>query len=101
MRLLILCHERLNRVLLVLARQGGSETLRQIERRFGVWCWEVEQTASLGLLEIEPRKPAHAARLRSAESAKRSPQNSRLGAVRLRKKSASGTGGLLCAPFNV
>jgi hypothetical protein len=57
MKPLTLCRERLNRLLLVLARQGGTETLRQLERRFRIWRWEVEQTADLGWLEIETLKP--------------------------------------------
>jgi hypothetical protein len=56
-RSLILCRERLNRLLLVLARQGGTETLRQLERRFGVGRWEVEQAATHGWVDIETRKP--------------------------------------------
>jgi hypothetical protein len=54
---LTLCRERLNRLLHVLARQGGSETLRQLERRFGVWRWEVKQAAALGWVKIETHKP--------------------------------------------
>ena len=57
MKSLTLCRERLNRLLHVLARQGGSETLRQLERRFGVWRWEVKQAAALGWVKIETHKP--------------------------------------------
>jgi hypothetical protein len=57
MKPLTLCRERLKRLLLVLARQGGTETLRQLDRRFRIWRWEVEQTADLGWLEIKTLKP--------------------------------------------
>lgn len=52
-----LCRERLNRLLLVLQHQGGSETVRQLERRFSIWRWEVEQAATLGWVVIETHKP--------------------------------------------
>lgn len=57
MRPLILCRERLERLLSVLDQQGGSETLRQLVRRFAFFNWEVTQAADLGWLEIEIRKP--------------------------------------------
>ncbi len=57
MRPCILCLERLDRLTDVLARQGGSETLRQLFRRFGIHDWEVEQAAALGWVAIETRKP--------------------------------------------
>jgi hypothetical protein len=78
MRSLTLCRERLNRLLLVLTRQGGSETFRQLERRFGVWRWEVEQAAALGWVEIETCKPrtghpSQIVRVRRSPSAKLPP----------------------------
>ncbi len=57
MRPLILCRERLDRLLSVLSRQGGEETLRQLSRRFGIWSWEAEQAAALGWVEIIARRP--------------------------------------------
>lgn len=54
---LILSRERLSRLLRVLRRQGGRETVRQLHRRFGIWWWEVEQAAGLGWVEIVERKP--------------------------------------------
>jgi hypothetical protein len=52
-----LCRERLNRILSVLDRQGGSEALRQLERYFSIWRWEVNEAAALGWIEITTRKP--------------------------------------------
>lgn len=52
-----LCLERLDRLTDVLDRQGGSETIRQLSRRFSIWEWEVEQAAALGWVTIETRKP--------------------------------------------
>lgn len=52
-----LCRERLRRLLAIVDRQGGSETLRQLSRRFGFHDWEVEQAAALGWLKIETRRP--------------------------------------------
>lgn len=57
MRPSILCRERLDRILDILERKGGSETLRQFERRYSVWRWEVEAAAALGWITIERRKP--------------------------------------------
>ncbi len=42
----ILCRERLDRILDILDRQGGEETVRQFERRFSVACWEIEAAAA-------------------------------------------------------
>lgn len=57
MRPTILCRERLNRILLVLQRQGGVETIRQLSRRFSIRGWEIEQAADLGWVKVEIRKP--------------------------------------------
>ncbi len=52
-----LCRERLDRLLRVLQRQGGSETVRQLVRSFGLWRWEIEQAEQLGWIALEIRKP--------------------------------------------
>ena len=52
-----LCRERLDRILDILDRQGGEETVRQFERRFSVARWEIEAAAVLGWVEIITRKP--------------------------------------------
>lgn len=71
-----LCRERLARLLAVLNRQGGSETLRHLWRQFGIYGWEVEQAAEMGWLRIETRKPPvgrpsrTAARLNNCQAAK-------------------------------
>jgi hypothetical protein len=57
MRPLILCRERLNRILSILDRNDGSLTMREFARTFSVWEWEIEQAATLGWLKIETRKP--------------------------------------------
>jgi hypothetical protein len=74
-----LCRERLNRILSVLDRQGGSETLRQLERRFGIWRQEIKQAAELGWVKIEIRKPhtgrpANVVIVNNGSSAKLPPQ---------------------------
>lgn len=43
MRALLLCRERLTRLLSVLEREGGSCSLRRLWRNFSIWGWEVEQ----------------------------------------------------------
>ena len=57
MRPLILCRERLNRILSILDRNAGALTVREFARTFSVWEWEIEQAAALGWLKIETRKP--------------------------------------------
>jgi hypothetical protein len=57
MRSLILCRERLNRILGILDRNGGIVSLRDFWRTYGVHEWEVEQAAELGWLRIVTRKP--------------------------------------------
>lgn len=51
------CRERLNRILSVLERQGGAETVRQLTRRFSIFRHEIEEAESLGFIVIEKRKP--------------------------------------------
>jgi len=57
MRPNVLCRERLHRLLTVLERQGGHETLRQLWRRFRIWDWEVEEAEALGWVKIGTTKP--------------------------------------------
>jgi len=57
MRPLILCRERLDRILRILARVCGALTVREFGRTYSVWKWEVEQAAALGWIKIETHKP--------------------------------------------
>ena len=52
-----LCHDRLNRILRLLARHPHGLSVRELARTYSVWKWEVEQAAALGCLTIETRKP--------------------------------------------
>lgn len=58
MRSLMLCRERLNRLLTVLNREGGECSVRRMARNFAVPEWEVEQAETLGWVAISERKPA-------------------------------------------
>lgn len=58
MRPLLLSRERLHRLLSVLDRKGGSCSLRELTRIFGIWDWEVEQAEELGWVSISVRQPA-------------------------------------------
>ena len=49
--------ERLFRLLEILDRQGGSETVRQLQRRFSILRQEVAQAEALGWIVIERVKP--------------------------------------------
>ena len=49
--------DRLDRLLRVLARQGGAETARQLSRRFAIFPDEITKAEALGWVEIETRKP--------------------------------------------
>jgi len=57
MRPLILCRERLTRLLEVLDREGGSCTFRRLNRNYGLYIWEVEQAEESGWVDIVERKP--------------------------------------------
>jgi hypothetical protein len=52
-----LSRERLHRILAVIQRRGGSETVRQLTRRFSIFRHEIEEAKSLGFLDVEKRKP--------------------------------------------
>lgn len=52
-----LSRERLQRLLIIIARQGGAETVRQLARRFSIWPWEIEAAERLGWVKIETRRP--------------------------------------------
>jgi hypothetical protein len=54
---LILCRERLNRILSILDRNGGTLSLREFSRSFSVFRWELEQASALGLIEMAILKP--------------------------------------------
>jgi hypothetical protein len=55
---LILCRERLHRILSILDKNGGVLTVREFLRTFSVFRWEVEQAAELGWVELAALKPA-------------------------------------------
>jgi len=57
MRPLILCYERLQRILRVLNQLGGNARIRDLERSHGIWSWEVEQAAELGWVRTFTKKP--------------------------------------------
>lgn len=58
MRPLILCRERLLRILNLIDRYGGQMPVRTFSRNHGVFDWEIQQAAVLGWLAIAERKPA-------------------------------------------
>jgi hypothetical protein len=58
MRPLLLCRERLYRLLSVLDREGGSCSLRDLERMYRIHSWEMEQAEDAGWVTISERKPA-------------------------------------------
>lgn len=58
MRPLTLCRERLNRLLSVLDREGGSCTVRHLMRIYSIFEWEVLQAEEAGWVRISQRKPA-------------------------------------------
>lgn len=57
MRPLILCRERLNRLLDVLDRSGRSATVRDLWRSYRIYGWEIEQAAELGWVKIVTHHP--------------------------------------------
>lgn len=75
---MILSRERLNRLRHVLARQGGTETFRQLTRRFAIFPAEIEAAEALGWVEItiqKPRtgRPSRIVRLSESQAAKLPP----------------------------
>lgn len=54
---MILSRERLDRLRHVLTRQDGTETFRQLTRRFGLFPAEIEAAAALGWVEFAIQKP--------------------------------------------
>jgi hypothetical protein len=57
MKSLILCRERLERLLKVLDRRDGTASIRDLRRTFGIYEWEVTQAEELGWLLIYDHKP--------------------------------------------
>lgn len=57
MRQHLLCRERLNRLLTVLERNGGTCSLRDLYRTYRIHEWEVEQAEEAGWVAISERKP--------------------------------------------
>ena len=75
---MMLSRERLHRILAVIQRQGGSETVRQLTRRFSIFRSEIKEAEALGWISIEKRKPktgrpATIARLSKSQPAKLPP----------------------------
>ena len=79
MRQLLLCRERLTRLLTVLDREGGSCSVRDLYRSYGIREWEVEQAEQTGWVRISEHKrtvgrPSRvAAKLSETQSAKLPP----------------------------
>lgn len=57
MRPLILCRERLTRLLSVLDREGGECSMRRLYRNFAIHDWEIEQAEEAGWVRNFTRKP--------------------------------------------
>ena len=57
MSTLVLCRERLNRLLHVLDCTGGTAPIRDLQRSHKIWWWEVEQAAELGWVRTFTSKP--------------------------------------------
>lgn len=58
MRSLLLCRERLNRLLSVLDRNGGTCAFRDLCRTYAIRDWEIAQAEEAGWVEYEERKPS-------------------------------------------
>jgi hypothetical protein len=52
-----LCRERLDRLLDVLERRGGQETIRQLDRLYSIRCFEVMEAERLGWVVVKSQKP--------------------------------------------
>jgi hypothetical protein len=52
-----LSRERLERIFVVVERQGGEESIRKLQRNFSILRSEIEEAATLGWISIEKRKP--------------------------------------------
>lgn len=57
MRPLILCRERLDRIIRILGSRDGAFSVRELWRTHGIRDWEVEQAAALGWLSVAVIKP--------------------------------------------
>lgn len=53
----VLCRERLDRLLDVLERRGGQETLRQLDRLYSITRLEVMEAERLGWVVVKSQKP--------------------------------------------
>lgn len=58
MRSLILCRERLQRMLKILDRNNKGISVRALYRDFRIEWWEVEQAEKLGWVSVSVHKPA-------------------------------------------
>ncbi len=58
MRTLILCRERLDRLLAVLDRNNGTASFRDLDRTYRLHAWEIEHAAQLGWIQIFISKPS-------------------------------------------
>ena len=79
----MLSRERLDRLRSVLDRQGGTETLRKLTRRFAIFPAEIDAAEALGWVEIDTRKPrtgrpSRIARLSESQAAKLPPWRSQI-----------------------
>ena len=79
----MISRERLDRLRSVLARQGGTETLRQLTRRFAIPRFEIGGVEALGWIEIETLKaktgrPSRVARLSESQAANLPPWRSEI-----------------------
>jgi len=57
MRPLLLCRERLERILTVLARKGPAVSVRDFMRTYGVFAWELREAEAMGWIATETHKP--------------------------------------------
>jgi hypothetical protein len=67
--------ESLDRLLSILERKGGTETLRQLSRIYSFQSWEIEEAEALGFLRIETRKPKIGRPSQIARLSKSQPRN--------------------------
>lgn len=63
-----LCRERLDRIRNLIDRHGGSLSIRDMSRSYGIQGWEIEEAAAAGWVRIATRKPAVGRPSRFAEN---------------------------------
>jgi hypothetical protein len=67
--------ESLDRLLLILEREGGAETRRQLSRLYSFQSWEIEEAEAMGFVRIEMRKPKTGRPSKVARLSKSQPRN--------------------------